>query len=53
MTLKELEETIPTLKNEQLLNLLDRIANEHGVGSFMYCTVKGEIYRRLEGKGNE
>ena len=53
MTWEELEKKLPTLKNEQLLNVLDYIARESGIGSFKYCIVRGEIYRRLEEKKDE
>ena len=50
MELKELETLLPTLNTDQLINVLTAVARENGIGSFKYCTVTAEIYRRLEEK---
>lgn len=50
MDINELEEMLPSLTTEQLLNVFDYVARENGVLSYKYCTVRAEIYRRLEGK---
>ena len=53
MTPKELEEMLPTLSTEQLLNVFDYVARESGVLGYKYCIVREEIYHRLEANKND
>lgn len=47
MNITDFINTLKTFTTEQLLNVFDWFARED-CGSYRYCEVRAEIYRRLE-----